>query len=65
MLVLSRKPGEAIVIDDEITIRVVEIKGDRVKLAFDAPPSVPIHRAEVHQRILNERDAQLHIAEFS
>lgn len=54
MLVLSRKSGEAIVIDGEITVRVVEIKGDRVKLAFDAPPSVPIHRAEVHERISQE-----------
>lgn len=55
MLVLSRKCGEAIIIDGEITVRVVDVKGDRVKLAFDAPPSVPIHRAEIHERIVSEQ----------
>lgn len=59
MLVLSRKSGEAIVIDNEIVVRIVEIKGDRVKLAFDAPHSVPVHRAEVFERIQREAAAGL------
>jgi carbon storage regulator len=57
MLVLSRKQGEAIVIGGQIVLRVVEIKRDRVKLAFDAPESVSVHRSEVYERILGERQA--------
>ena len=51
MLVLSRKRGERIVIGDDITVTVLEVRGDRVKLGFAAPGEVPIHRAEVHQSI--------------
>jgi carbon storage regulator len=51
MLVLSRRRGEAIVIDDRVTVTVLELRGDRVKLGFTGPADVPIHRQEVHQRI--------------
>ena len=46
-MVLSRKKGEKIVIDGVITVEVVEVKGDRVKLGFTAPKDVEIHRHEV------------------
>ena len=51
MLVLSRKRGEGIVIGDGITVTILEVRGDRVKLGFTAPPEVPVHREEVYQRI--------------
>ena len=51
MLVLSRKLNECIVIGDDITITVVEIRGDRVRLGFDAPKEVPVHRSEVYEAI--------------
>ena len=51
MLVLSRKPGESIVIGNDITVTVVAVEGGRVKLGFNAPREVPIHRTEVYQRI--------------
>ncbi len=51
MLVLSRKPNEAIKIGQDIEIVVLEVHGDRVKLGFLAPTEVPIHRGEVHDRI--------------
>jgi carbon storage regulator len=51
MLVLSRKPGEAIVIGNGITVTVVEIHGNRVRLAFSAPADVPIHRQELQQKL--------------
>jgi len=51
MLVLSRRRGEAIVIDDRVTVTVLELRGDRVKLGFTGPADVPIHRQEVHRRI--------------
>jgi carbon storage regulator CsrA len=47
MLVLSRKPGEKIVIGNGIIITVIEVKGNRVRLAFDAPDQVRILRAEL------------------
>jgi carbon storage regulator len=51
MLVLSRKKGERIVIGENIVLTVAEVRGDRVKLAFQAPDEVSIHRQEVAQRI--------------
>ena len=47
MLVLSRKNGEAIVIGDGITVTVLAVEGNRVKLGVVAPPEVPIHREEI------------------
>jgi carbon storage regulator len=51
MLVLSRKRDEKIVIGDEIVITIVEIRGDKVRLGIEAPPHVPVHRAEIHAAI--------------
>ena len=51
MLVLSRKVGQRIVIGDDIELTVVDVRRDRVKLAFQAPTSVSIHREEVSRRI--------------
>ena len=50
MLILTRKMGEQIVIDGNITIAVVSIRGNRVRLGVTAPRDVPIHRAEVSMR---------------
>lgn len=57
MLVLSRKKNEALVIDDRITITVIEIRGDKVRLGIEAPRDVPIHRSEVYEAIQAERAA--------
>ena len=51
MLVLSRKRNESIVINDDITIVVVEIRGDKVRLGIEAPKEVPVHRREVYDAI--------------
>lgn len=55
MLVLSRKTNQSIVINDDITIVVVEIRGDKVRLGVEAPKEVPVHRREVLDAI--HRDA--------
>ena len=47
MLVLSRKKNESIVINNDITIVVVEIRGDKVRLGVEAPKEIPVHRQEV------------------
>lgn len=51
MLVLSRKKNESIVINNDITITVVEIRGDKVRLGIVAPKEVPVHRQEVYDAI--------------
>jgi carbon storage regulator len=52
MLVLSRKKNESIVINDDISIVVVEIRGDKVRLGIEAPREVPVHRREVYDAIV-------------
>jgi carbon storage regulator len=51
MLVLSRKKDESIVINNDIVITVVEIRGDKVRLGIVAPKEVPVHREEVYEAI--------------
>jgi len=51
MLVLSRKKNESIVINDDITVVVVEIRGDKVRLGVEAPKEIPVHRREVYDAI--------------
>ena len=55
MLVLSRKKNESIVINDSITLVVVEIRGDKVRLGIDAPMDVSVHRKEVYDAIKNSQ----------
>lgn len=57
MLVLSRKKSESIVINDDIVVTVVEVRGDKVRLGIQAPREVPVHRKEVLDAIMRERDA--------
>ncbi|MCY2977282.1 MAG: carbon storage regulator CsrA [Planctomycetota bacterium] len=61
MLVLSRKKNESIIINNEITIVVVEIRGDKVRLGVEAPREVPVHRREVFDAI--QRNSEEQVAE--
>lgn len=54
-LVFKRKPGESVMVGDDVQVRVVELHSGHVILAFEAPVSVPIHRLEVWRRLLEER----------
>jgi carbon storage regulator len=58
MLVLSRKKNESIIINDDITIVVVEIRGDKVRLGVEAPKEVPVHHNEVYEAIRRNMAAQ-------
>lgn len=51
MLALARKVNESIVINDNIEITVLEVKGDQIKLGIDAPKSVPVYRKELYVQI--------------
>jgi carbon storage regulator len=54
MLVLSRKKNESIIINDNITVTVIEIRGDKVRLGIEAPKHVTVHRREVYEAIQNQ-----------
>ena len=64
MLVLSRLKGQQIVIGGTITVTVLEVRGDKVKLGFSGPAEVPVHRQEVYERLMRERHDQEGSAEI-
>ena len=51
MLVLTRKAGESVVIGDEVVVRVLEVRGDVVRVGIDAPRDVQVHRQEVYDAV--------------
>lgn len=57
-MVLTRKKDEKIVIGDNITLMVIDIRGDKVRLGIDAPRDVPVHRQEVYDAIRREREVE-------
>lgn len=54
MLVLSRKRNESIVINDNVTVTIVDIRGDKVRVGVEAPKEIPVHRREVYDAIQRE-----------
>ncbi len=63
MLVLRRKKNESIIIDDNIVVTIVDIEGDKVRLGFEAPKEVTIHRQEVSEAIKRSERAPVEDAE--
>lgn len=63
MLALTRKKGESLVINNNVEITVLEIRGDQVKIGISAPKEVPIYRKEVYLQIQNENKEALSNAE--
>lgn len=56
MLILTRRIGESIVIGDDVTITVLGVKGNQVRVGVNAPRDVSVHREEIYQRIIGEQD---------
>lgn len=57
MLILTRRVGESVMIGDDVSITVLGVKGNQVRLGINAPKSVAVHREEIYQRIKREQAA--------
>ena len=59
MLILTRRVGETLMIGDSVTITVLGVKGNQVRLGVNAPKDVSVHREEIYQRIQREHDDEV------
>lgn len=57
MLILTRYTGEALIIGDNVSVTVLGVKGNQVRLGVDAPKDISVHREEIYDRILEEKEA--------
>jgi carbon storage regulator len=62
MLILTRRVGEAVVIGEEVTVTVLGVKGNQVRIGVNAPKSVSVHRDEIFERIKTEREDSTQLA---
>ncbi len=56
MLILTRRVGETLMIGDEVTVTVLGVKGNQVRLGVNAPRTIAVHREEIYERIKREQD---------
>ena len=63
MLILTRRVGESLMIGDEVTVTVLGVKGNQVRIGVNAPKHVSVHREEIYERIQQEAEANGSVAE--
>ena len=58
MLILTRRVGESLVIGDDVTVTLVGVNGSQVRIGIAAPRDLPVHRSEIYEKILDERNGK-------
>ena len=59
MLILTRRAGESLMIGDEVTVTVLGIRGNQVRIGVNAPKDVPVHRKEIYDKIQDENTSKV------
>ena len=63
MLILTRRVGESLMIGDEVTVTVLGVKGNQVRIGVNAPKTVSVHREEIYERIQQEAETGVQVTE--
>lgn len=58
MLILTRRVGEILMVGDDVTVTVLGVKGNQVRIGVNAPKEVAVHREEIYQRVQKEKDQE-------
>jgi carbon storage regulator len=60
MLILTRREGETLMIGDEVTVTVLGVSGNQIKLGINEPREIAVHRSEIYERIQSENEGEQH-----